>query len=84
MNAMPHMLFGVIRLRFLSAFGFSAIGNIVYAVINLILAGFLYDYQYGIETLVDDGLVLGALTIWVIYLLTGRFLAGLFQEDQSI
>jgi len=81
MNAMPHMLFGLIRLRFLSAFGFSAPANIAYAFLNVIIAGLLYNYQYGIKTLIDDGIVLGALTMILIYLITGRFLANLFQEN---
>ncbi len=80
MNAMPHLLFGIIRLRFLSAFGFSAVGNLVYALLNLIIAGGLYHYQYGIESIINDGIVVGSLTILVIYLFIGRILINLFQE----
>ena len=80
MNAMPHMIFGIIRLRFLSLFGFSALGNLLYAVVNVAIAGSIYHYQYDITSIKQDGILLGALTILVIYLATGRILVGLFQE----
>ena len=81
---MPHLLFGLMGLRFLSAFGFSAIGNLLYAVLNIIVAGLLYHYQYGLESIVDDATVLGALTVLVIYLFTGRLFIQLFQEKKPL
>ena len=80
MNAMPHMLFGLIRLRFLSLFGFSAWGNLLYSLVNICAAGALYHHQYGINALKLDGISLGALAILAIYLVTGRFFVVLFQE----
>ena len=79
MNAMPHMLFGLIRLRFLSLFGFSEKGNLLYGLVNVAAATGLYHYQYGINAMKNDGIMVGALTIIVIYAFTGRFLAGYFQ-----
>ncbi|NQV41895.1 MAG: hypothetical protein HQ506_06030 [Candidatus Marinimicrobia bacterium] len=79
MNAMPHMLFGIIRLRFLSLFGFSALGNLLYALVNLSIAGSIYHYQYHILSIKQDGILLGALVVVVIYAITGRFLVGYFQ-----
>ena len=55
MNAMPHLLFGIIRLRFLSLFGFSAIGNLLYALVNIGIAGGLYHYQYDITSIKQIG-----------------------------
>ncbi len=80
MNAMPHMLFGLIRLRFLSLFGFSAWGNLLYSLVNIFAAGALYHHQYGINALKLDGISLGALAMLAIYLVTGRFFVVLFQE----
>ncbi len=79
MNAMPHMIFGLIRLRFLSLFGFSSLGNLLYALLNLLIAGGIYHYQYDIRSLQQDGIMLGALAVLLLYLITGRFLAGFFQ-----
>jgi len=81
MNAMPHLLFGLIRLRFLSLFGFSDRGNLLYALVNILIALFIYHSQYDIATLLDDGLMIGALTILGVYAITGRFFVRLFQEN---
>jgi len=84
MNAMPHMIFGLIRLRFLSLFGFSALGNLLYSLVNIGAAGALYHHQYGINALLMDGVTLGALALLSIYLLTGRFFVALFQEKTKV
>jgi hypothetical protein len=81
MNAMPHLLFGLIRLRFLSLFGFSARGNLLYALVNILIALSIYHVQYDISTLLDDGLMIGALAMLAIYAVTGRFFVRLFQEN---
>lgn len=83
MNAMPHLLFGLIRLRFLSLFGFSATGNILYSLVNIGIAGGLYHHQYGINAILQDGIAVGALAMVLIYAITGRFLAGLFQPKHE-
>ncbi len=83
MNAMPHLIFGMIRLRFLSLFGFSSIGNILYALVNICAAGTLYHYQYDITSIKQDGILLGALAIFMIYLITGRFFVGIFQPKHE-
>ncbi len=83
MNAMPHLIFGIIRLRFLSLFGFSAIGNLLYALVNVSAAGAIYHYQYDIMSIKQDGILLGALAMFVIYAITGRFFVGLFQPKHK-
>lgn len=83
MNAMPHMIFGLIRLRFLSLFGFSAIGNLLYSLVNIGIAGGLYHHQYGINAVLQDGVAMGALAMLVIYAITGRILVGLFQPKHK-
>ena len=80
-SAMPHLLFGLINLRFLSLFGFSARGNLLSALLNILVALGLYHIQYDISTLSQDGLMVGALAMLFIYALAGRFFIGLFQED---
>lgn len=84
MNAMPHMIFGLIRLRFLSLFGFSALGNLLYSLVNIGAAGALYHHQYGINAILLDGVTLGALAMLAIYLLTGRIFISIFQEKPKV
>lgn len=79
MNAMPHLIFGIIRLRFLSLFGFSALGNLLYALVNLLAALGIYHHQYHISSIQQDGVFLGVLSIVLIYMISGRFFVHLFQ-----
>lgn len=80
MNAMPHFVLGVWRGRMFSAFGFGNRQNILYGLLNFALSLALFLYQYGADQLVQNALYGGALTILVIYLLTGQFWYKLFQQ----
>jgi hypothetical protein len=80
MNAMPHILFGLLKIRFFSAFGFSPQGNIGYGLLNIVGALVLFHIQYGIQTFMEHGIVVGAGTMLLIYLVSGRFFFNLFQE----
>lgn len=80
MNAMPHMLFGLFEIRFLSAFGFSSKANLAYAFLNVALALVLFHIQYGIAALLTNGMLIGAGTVLVIYLVSGKFLLRYFQK----
>lgn len=83
MNAMPHTLFGLIRIRFLSAFGFKPMANLAYGILNTVAALVLFHIQYGIENLLNHGIMLGACAMLFIYMLTGRFFYNLFKEETS-
>ncbi|MEP2989968.1 MAG: hypothetical protein ABJN65_01870 [Parasphingorhabdus sp.] len=83
MNAMPHMLFGLMNIRFFSAFGFSPLGNLAYAELNIIAALTLFHFQYGISSLTDQGFIVGALAMLTIYMLTGKFFFNRFQKPVS-
>ena len=83
MNAMPHFLFGLLKIRFFSIFGFSPQGNIGYGFVNLIIALVLFHFRYGIQTLLNHGIVIGALAMLLIYLVSGRFFYERFQEKSK-
>ncbi len=83
MNAMPHLLAGLFGVRFLSMFGFSSAGNIAYAGVNVAVAMVLFHLEHGIGRLLDNGVVVGALAMLVIYAATGRFLFQLFQRSPA-
>ncbi len=80
MNAMPHILFGLLRIRFFSAFGFSPQGNIAYGFLNIVLALTVFHIHYGIGTLINHGFMIGAGVILLIYLVSGRFFYNLFSR----
>lgn len=79
MNAMPHMLFAMMNIRFLTLFGFSGLANLLHALISVGLALYFYHVQYHISTLIQDGVMVGALSMLLIFLLTSRFLLGFFE-----
>jgi hypothetical protein len=83
MNAMPHLLFGLLKVRFFSAFGFSASGNLAYAFVNVVTALILFHAHYGVQALATHGIVIGAMAMLFIYLVSGRFFYDLFQKNGS-
>jgi hypothetical protein len=79
MNAMPHMLFGLYQIRFLSLFGFSASGNLAYALINVVVAFVLFSTSDAQP--LAFGVILGAGAILLAYLLTGKFFYRKFHLE---
>ena len=84
MNAMPHMLFGLFEIRFLSLFGYSSRGNLAYAFLNVAVALLLFHMQYGIQELLSQGILIDALTVFLLYLVTGRFFYKRFQNKYAL
>jgi len=80
---MPHFVLGVWEGRMLSIFGIGNKQNIAYSFLNFSFAMGLFLYQYGVDQILTNGIFLGALTILVLYYLTGRFFRNLFKETKS-
>ncbi len=80
MNAMPHFVLGVWKGRMFSAFGFGDTKNILYGVLNFVASIGLFLYKYGINQFLENGIYIGALTLFVIYFLTGWFWYLIFHK----
>src|SRR5690349_17350262 len=80
MNAMPHFVLGIWKGRMFSAFGFGDLQNISYGLLNAAISLGLFLYKHGPEQLLVNGIYTGALTLLVIYFLTGRFWYSIFHE----
>jgi hypothetical protein len=80
MNAMPHFVLGVWQGRMVSAFGFGSRQNILYGLLNFAVSVALFLFNYGVNQLFQNAIYVGALTLLVIYLLTGQFWYKLFQQ----
>ncbi len=80
MNAMPHFILGTWKGRILSAFGFGDKQNIAYGLLNFAISVGLFIYKYGATKILDNGIYVGALTVLIIYFLTGQFLRNLFDK----
>ena len=78
MNAMPHFVLGTWKARMFSAFGFGDKQNIAYSLLCFTIAMGLFVSQYGLEGIAENGIFAGAVTILVIYYITGHFFYKLF------
>lgn len=80
---MPHFIFGITKTRYLGLFGYSPKGNIVYGVLQFVIAMVLLFVNYSYKEILQNGFVLGALSVLVLFLLFGRFSLKLFSEKKS-
>ncbi len=79
-NAMPHLIFGLTNTHFLGLFGYSAKGNIMYALLQFILCIILSLINYNFSQLLNNGILIGGLTVLVLYLVFGKFLVKFYQK----
>jgi hypothetical protein len=80
-NAMPHLIFGLTNTHFLGMFGYSPKGNITYAILQFVICIALYCYQYDYETLLDNGFLVGGLTVLILYFLFGKLLVQFYGKQ---
>ena len=81
MNAMPHLVLGIWKGRMFSAFGFGNKQNIAYGFLCLAISLALFIYEYGADKILDNEIYLGALTLLLIYFITGQFWFRLFNKN---
>lgn len=80
MNAMPHLIFGITKVRFLSPFGFTPAANIGYSAVNVLIAVVLFQLNRGFAVMIENGIFLGAVFILIVYFISGKFFYRLFQS----
>ncbi|MBX2804021.1 MAG: hypothetical protein KTR31_40470 [Myxococcales bacterium] len=83
MNAMPHFVLGVWRGRILSLFGTSPGANLAYSAVCFSVSMGLFLWAHGLAGFGEQPIYTGALTILVIYYLTGHFFHRLFAPPPS-
>ena len=49
MNAMPHLLFGVMGIRFISPFGYTSANQLTWSAVNIAVALLLYHREYDLS-----------------------------------
>lgn len=81
MNAIPHYIFGITKSHFLGLFGFSPTGNILYAILQFIAAVSLFSYQYGLDKILENGFLMGGITVLILFFIFGKFLVDKFQKN---
>ena len=79
MNAMPHLIFGILDIRMISLFGLGAKGNLAYSFFNVILATSFYAFEYGWKSYISNEYIIGALTLLFMYALLLKPLHSYFK-----
>ncbi|WP_341904419.1 hypothetical protein [Fluviicola taffensis] len=80
MNALPHFVLGITKTRFLGMFGYKPTANIWYAVVQFVLALVLFHIQHGIETILTNGIFLGAACTCLLFLIFGKTILKFYQN----
>lgn len=80
-NALAHLIIGLTKTHFLGLFGYSPTGNIAYAILQFTAAIVLTLVNYEFEVIAKNGLLIGAFSVLIIYLLLGKFLIKLFGKS---
>ncbi|WP_343632557.1 hypothetical protein [Fluviicola sp.] len=80
MNSLPHFVLGITKTRFLGMFGFEPAANIWYAVVQFVLAMILFHINHGIETILKNGIVLGAACTCVLFLIFGKAILKFYRK----
>ncbi|WP_034057247.1 hypothetical protein [Lacinutrix jangbogonensis] len=81
-NAMPHLIFGLTKTHFLGMFGYSPKANILYAIIQFILCIILFYLNYGYKDLMENGYLIGGITVLGLYFIFGRFLVKFYGKKK--
>jgi hypothetical protein len=79
-NGMAHFIFGICNVRFLGLFGYSGKGNIAYGMTSFLVSILIFSYSYGWNSLLDNGIYVGGLAVFMVYLVAGKPLIKVFGE----
>jgi len=82
-NALPHYLFGRMKIGILSLFGYSSIGNLGYSCLCLITSVGLFSYKYGLSSLSEHMILCGALFVVVCYMLVWDVVCHFLRHDSK-
>ncbi|WP_298427413.1 hypothetical protein [uncultured Kordia sp.] len=79
-NAIPHLIFGLTKTHFLGMFGYTSKGNISYAVLQFIIAISIFCYNYEYSKFLENGYLIGAVTVLVLYFIFGNILVKFYGK----
>lgn len=82
MNAMPHLIFGLTKTHFLGMFGYSPKGNIIYASLQFVVCIALFVFNYGYDVLLENGFLIGGLTVLILYFIFGKILVLFYGKQE--
>lgn len=77
---MPHLIFGLTKTHFLGMFGYSPKGNIIYAILQLILCLVIILFDFEFKELLNNGYLLGGITVLILYFIFGKLLVKFYGK----
>ncbi len=80
MNAIPHMLVGYGKIRFLGLFGYGDNQNIAYALLSTIISVSLFSWKYGMAGWQENAIYTGAIFVLSAYWIFGKILIKYFSK----
>jgi len=80
-NVLPHYMVGILKVRFLSLYGFGDKQNIAYAWTSIVISLILFHLNYGIGSLLSHTWYAGGMFVILAYLITGKFLVQKFSKE---
>ena len=83
-NVLPHYLFGILRIRMLSLYGFGDKQNIAYAWTSLIVSIILFHINHGILNILDHPWYPGGMFVILAYLILGKYLIKMWRVHEIV
>jgi hypothetical protein len=79
-NSIPHFLVGAAGIRFLGMFGYGNKANMAYSLFSIIVSLILFHINYGITSIFEMPMYVGALFVAVSYVFGSHILVKLFAK----
>jgi hypothetical protein len=79
-NGLVHFIVGITKVKFLGMFGYSPKGNVAYGLLQFVGAIGLILCHYSFQELLSNGLLIGALSVFVAFLIFGPFLVRFYSK----
>ena len=81
-NSLVHFVLGITKVHFLGLFGYTPNGNIAYGILQFIVALILIFINYNWSEILENGFLIGGLSVLIAYLIFGKFLVSFFARKK--
>ena len=79
-NGLVHFIVGITKVKFLGLFNYSPKENVWYGILQFVVAIGLILFHYSFQELLSNGLLIGALSVFIAFLIFGPFLVRFYSK----
>ena len=79
-NGLIHFVISLTKIRFLSLFGYSSKANLFYALLQFAIAVILLTINYNVDELLQNGILVGVISVIVAFLIFGKMFVRMYSE----